>query len=179
MNSKTQLSLLFIFLAVVSISAFSYFSNSDDEITTIIETVPEEEIIEEESTTTTLLIEEFPFLDVSLQDFISEVYGANIINCKTKIELAYSEPECLKDTYEANLLILNEKNTFTNQAQTAKDFLIKNRETLTQSNINKLLEVIEYTTLIYNLEEQTILLDSLYKERFNSNIKRTAIFCYS
>ena len=71
MNSKTQLSLLFIFLAVVSISAFSYFSNSDDEITTIIETVPEEEIIEEESTTTTLLIEEFPFLDVSLQDFIS------------------------------------------------------------------------------------------------------------
>ena len=176
MNSKTQLSLLFVFLAVVSISAFSYFSNSDDEITTIIETAPEEEIIEEESTTTTLLIEEFPFLDVSLQDFISEVYGANIINCKTKIELAYSEPECLKDTYEANLLILNEKNTFTNQAQTAKDFLIKNRETLTQSNINKLLEVIEYTTLIYNLEEQTILLDSLYKERFNSNIKRTAIF---
>ena len=74
------------------------------------------------------------------------------------------------------MLILNEKNTFTNQAQTAKDFLIKNRETLTQSNINKLLEVIEYTTLIYNLEEQTILLDSLYKERFNSNIKRTAIF---
>ena len=49
MNSKTQLSLLFIFLAVVSISAFSYFSNSDDEITTIIENVPEEEIIEEES----------------------------------------------------------------------------------------------------------------------------------
>ena len=48
MNSKTQLSLLFVFLAVVSISAFSYFSNSDDEITTIIETVPEEEIIEEE-----------------------------------------------------------------------------------------------------------------------------------
>ena len=122
------------------------------------------------------LSEEFPFLDVSLQDFISEVYGANIINCKTKIELAYSEPECLKDTYEANLLILNEKNTFTNQAQTAKDFLIKNRETLTQSNINKLLEVIEYTTIIYNLEEQTILLESLYKERFNSNIKRTAIF---
>ena len=176
MNNKTQLSLLFIFLAVVSISAFLYFSNSDDEVITISETIPEKEVINEQSTTTTLSVEEFPFLDESLQDFINEVYESNIINCKTKIALAFSEPECLKDTYEANLVILKEKNTFISQAQIAKDYLIANKERLNKSNINKLLEIIEYTTIIYNLEEQTTLLTNLYEERFNSNIKRTAIF---
>ncbi|MGI9571855.1 MAG: DUF3152 domain-containing protein, partial [Candidatus Actinomarinaceae bacterium] len=42
--------------------------------------------------------------------------------------------------------------------------------------INKLLEIIKYKEIIENLERETILISSLYEERFQSSIKRTAIF---
>ena len=50
---------------------------------------------------------------------------------------------------------------------------------LSQNNINKLLEVIKYTDIIENLEQETVLITSLYEERFKSSIKRTAIFANS
>ena len=176
MNNKTQLVILFTLLTAVAISALSYFSNSENEVGVSVEEVPTETVKPLESTSTTQLIEKFPFPDESLQDFINQIYTKNITNCKTKIEFTYSEPECLKDTYEANLLIIKEKNTYEELAQKANSFLIQNTKDLSQNNINKLLEIIKYKEIIENLEQETRLISALYEERFESSIKRTAIF---
>ena len=179
MNNKTQLVILFTLLTAVAISAFSYFSNSENEVVVSVEEIPTETVKPLENTSTTQLIEKFPFPDESLQDFINQIYTKNITNCKTKIEFTYSEPECLKDTYEANLLIIKEKNTYEELAQEANNFLIQNTKDLSQNNINKLLEIIKYKEIIENLEQETRLISALYEERFESSIKRTAIFANS
>ena len=179
MNNKTQLVILFTLLTAVAISAFSYFSNSENEVVVSVEEIPTEPVKPLENTSTTQLIEKFPFPDESLQDFINQIYTKNITNCKTKIEFIYSEPECLKDTYEANLLIIKEKNTYEELAQEANNFLIQNTKDLSQNNINKLLEIIKYKEIIENLEQETRLISALYEERFESSIKRTAIFANS
>ncbi len=179
MNNKTQLVILFTLLTVVAISAFSYFSNSENEVVVSVEEIPTETVKPLENTSTTQLIEKFPFPDESLQDFINQIYTKNITNCKTKIEFTYSEPECLKDTYEANLLIIKEKNTYEELAQEANTFLVQNTKELSQNNINKLLEIIKYKEIIENLEQETRLISALYEERFESSIKRTAIFANS
>ena len=179
MNNKTQLVILFTLLTAVAISALSYFSNSENEVDVSVEEVQTETVKPLESTSTTQLIEKFPFPDESLQDFINQIYTKNITNCKTKIEFTYSEPECLKDTYEANLLIIKEKNTYEELAQEANSFLIQNTKDLSQNNINKLLEIIKYKEIIENLEQETRLISALYEERFESSIKRTAIFANS
>ena len=179
MNNKTQLVILFTLLTAVAISAFSYFSNSENEVVVSVEEIPTEPVKPLENTSTTQLIEKFPFPDESLQDFINQIYTKNITNCKTKIEFTYSEPECLKDTYEANLLIIKEKNTYEELAQEANNFLIQNTKDLSQNNINKLLEIIKYKEIIENLEQETRLISALYEERFESSIKRTAIFANS
>ena len=179
MNNKTQLLILFTLLTAVAISALSYFSNSENEVDVSVEEVQTETVKPLESTSTTQLIEKFPFPDESLQDFINQIYTKNITNCKTKIEFTYSEPECLKDTYEANLLIIKEKNTYEELAQEANSFLVQNTKDLSQNNINKLLEIIKYKEIIENLEQETRLISALYEERFESSIKRTAIFANS
>ena len=179
MNNKTQLVILFTLLTAVAISALSYFSNSENEVVVSVEEIPTEPVKPLENTSTTQLIEKFPFPDESLQDFINQIYTKNITNCKTKIEFTYSEPECLKDTYEANLLIIKEKNTYEELAQEANNFLIQNTKDLSQNNINKLLEIIKYKEIIENLEQETRLISALYEERFESSIKRTAIFANS
>ena len=179
MNNKTQLVILFTLLTVVAISAFSYFSNSENEVVVSVEEIPTETVKPLENTSTTQLIEKFPFPDESLQDFINQIYTKNITNCKTKIEFTYSEPECLKDTYEANLLIIKEKNTYEELAQEANSFLVQNTKDLSKNNINKLLEIIKYKEIIQNLEQETRLITALYEERFASSIKRTAIFANS
>ncbi len=179
MNNKTQLVILFTVLTAVAISAFSYFSNSENEVVVSVEEIPTETVKPLENTSTTQLIEKFPFPDESLQDFINQIYTKNITNCKTKIEFTYSEPECLKDTYEANLLIIKEKNTYEELAQEANSFLVQNTKDLSQNNINKLLEIIKYKEIIENLEQETRLISALYEERFESSIKRTAIFANS
>ena len=179
MNNKKQLVILFTLLTAVAISAFSYFSNSENEVVVSVEEIPTETVKPLENTSTTQLIEKFPFPDESLQDFINQIYTKNITNCKTKIEFTYSEPECLKDTYEANLLIIKEKNTYEELAQEANSFLIQNTKDLSQNNINKLLEIIKYKEIIENLEQETRLIRALYEERFESSIKRTAIFANS
>ena len=179
MNNKTQLVILFTLLTAVAISALSYFSNSENEVDVSVEEVQTETVKPFESTSTTQLIEKFPFPDESLQDFINQIYTKNITNCKTKIEFTYSEPECLKDTYEANLLIIKEKNTYEELAQEANSFLVQNTKDLSQNNINKLLEIIKYKEIIENLEQETRLISALYEERFESSIKRTAIFANS
>ena len=179
MNNKTQLVILFTLLTAVAISALSYFSNSENEVDVSVEEVQTETVKPLESTSTTQLIEKFPFPDESLQDFINQIYTKNITNCKTKIEFTYSEPECLKDTYEANLLIIKEKNTYEELAQEANNFLVQNTKDLSQNNINKLLEIIKYKEIIENLEQETRLISALYEERFESSIKRTAIFANS
>ena len=179
MNNKTQLVILFTLLTAVAISALSYFSNSENEVDVSVEEVQTETVKPLESTSTTQLIEKFPFPDESLQDFINQIYTKNITNCKTKIEFTYSEPECLKDTYEANLLIIKEKNTYEELAQEANSFLVQNTKDLSQNNINKLLEIIKYKEIIENLEQETRLISALYEERFESSIKRTAIFANS
>ncbi|MAB37126.1 MAG: hypothetical protein CL495_03450 [Actinobacteria bacterium] len=179
MNNKTQLVILFTLLTAVAISAFSYFSNSENEVVVSVEEIPTETVKPLENTSTTQLIEKFPFPDESLQDFINQIYTKNITNCKTKIEFTYSEPECLKDTYEANLLIIKEKNTYEELAQEANTFLVQNTKELSQNNINKLLEIIKYKEIIENLEQETRLISALYEERFESSIKRTAIFANS
>ena len=179
MNNKTQLVILFTLLTAVAISAFSYFSNSENEVVVSVEEIPTETVKPLENTSTTQLIEKFPFPDESLQDFINQIYTKNITNCKTKIEFTYSEPECLKDTYEANLLIIKEKNTYEELAQEANSFLVQNTKDLSQNNINKLLEIIKYKEIIKNLEQETRLISALYEERFESSIKRTAIFANS
>ena len=179
MNNKTQLVILFTLLTAVAISAFSYFSNSENEVVVSVEEIPTETVKPLENTSTTQLIEKFPFPDESLQDFINQIYTKNITNCKTKIEFTYSEPECLKDTYEANLLIIKEKNTYEELAQEANNFLVQNTKDLSQNNINKLLEIIKYKEIIENLEQETRLISALYEERFESSIKRTAIFANS
>jgi hypothetical protein len=179
MNNKTQLVILFTLLTAVAISAFSYFSNSENEVVVSVEEIPTETVKPLENTSTTQLIEKFPFPDESLQDFINQIYTKNITNCKTKIEFTYSEPECLKDTYEANLLIIKEKNTYEELAQEANSFLVQNTKDLSQNNINKLLEIIKYKEIIENLEQETRLISALYEERFESSIKRTAIFANS
>ena len=179
MNNKTQLVILFALLTAVAISALSYFSNSENEVDVSVEEVQTETVKPLESTSTTQLIEKFPFPDESLQDFINQIYTKNITNCKTKIEFTYSEPECLKDTYEANLLIIKEKNTYEELAQEANSFLVQNTKDLSQNNINKLLEIIKYKEIIENLEQETRLISALYEERFESSIKRTAIFANS
>jgi len=179
MNNKTQLLILFTLLTAVAISALSYFSNSEKEVDVSVEEVQTETVKPLESTSTTQLIEKFPFPDESLQDFINQIYTKNITNCKTKIEFIYSEPECLKDTYEANLLIIKEKNTYGELAQKANSFLVQNTKDLSQNNINKLLEIIKYKEIIENLEQETRLISALYEERFESSIKRTAIFANS
>ena len=171
--------MLFTLLTVVAISAFSYFSNSENEVVVSVEEIPTETVKPLENTSTTQLIEKFPFPDESLQDFINQIYTKNITNCKTKIEFTYSEPECLKDTYEANLLIIKEKNTYEELAQEANSFLVQNTKDLSQNNINKLLEIIKYKEIIENLEQETRLISALYEERFESSIKRTAIFANS
>ena len=179
MNNKKQLVILFTLLTAVAISAFSYFSNSENEVVVSVEEIPTETVKPLENTSTTQLIEKFPFPDESLQDFINQIYTKNITNCKTKIEFTYSEPECLKDTYEANLLIIKEKNTYEELAQEANSFLVQNTKDLSQNNINKLLEIIKYKEIIENLEQETRLISALYEERFESSIKRTAIFANS
>ena len=179
MNNKTQLVILFTLLTAVAISALSYFSNSENEVDVSAEVVPTETVKSLESTSTTQLIEKFPFPDESLQDFINQIYTKNITSCKTKIEFTYSEPECLKDTYEANLVILKEKNTYEELAQKANNFLLQNTKDLSKNNINKLLEIIKYTEIIENLDQETRLISALYEERFASSIKRTAIFANS
>ena len=179
MNNKTQLVILFTLLTAVAISALSYFSNSENEVDVSVEEVQTETVKPLESTSTTQLIEKFPFPDESLQDFINQIYTKNITSCKTKIEFTYSEPECLKDTYEANLLIIKEKNTYEELAQEANSFLVQNTKDLSQNNINKLLEIIKYKEIIENLEQETRLIRALYEERFESSIKRTAIFANS
>ena len=179
MNNKKQLVILFTLLTAVAISALSYFSNSENEVDVSAEVVPTETVKSLESTSTTQLIEKFPFPDESLQDFINQIYTKNITNCKTKIEFTYSEPECLKDTYEANLLIIKEKNTYEELAQEANSFLVQNTKDLSKNNINKLLEIIKYKEIIQNLEQETRLITALYEERFASSIKRTAIFANS
>ena len=179
MNNKTQLVILFTLLTAVAISAFSYFSNSENEVVVSVEEIPTETVKPLENTSTTQIIEKFPFPDESLQDFINQIYTKNITNCKTKIEFTYSEPECLKDTYEANLLIIKEKNTYEELAQEANTFLVQNTKDLSQNNINKLLEIIKYKEIIENLEQETRLISALYEERFESSIKRTAIFANS
>ena len=179
MNNKKQLVILFTVLTVVAISALSYFSNSENEVDVSVEEVQTETVKPLESTSTTQLIEKFPFPDESLQDFINQIYTKNITNCKTKIEFTYSEPECLKDTYEANLLIIKEKNTYEELAQEANSFLVQNTKDLSKNNINKLLEIIKYKEIIQNLEQETRLITALYEERFASSIKRTAIFANS
>ena len=176
MNNRTQLVLLFTLLAAVSISAFGYFSNTDSAVVTEIEEIPNDTVEPDEITSTTQVVERFQFPDESLQDFISEVYKANITNCNTKIAFAFSKPECLKDTYEANLLIINEKKVYEELAQKANKFLLENTKDIPQNNINKLLEIIKYKEIIESLERETILISSLYEERFQSSIKRTAIF---
>ena len=179
MNNKKQLVILFTLLTAVAISAFSYFSNSENEVVVSVEEIPTEPVKPLENTSTTQLIEKFPFPDESLQDFINQIYTKNITNCKTKIEFTYSEPECLKDTYEANLLIIKEKNTYEELAQEANSFLVQNTKDLSKNNINKLLEIIKYKEIIQNLEQETRLITALYEERFASSIKRTAIFANS
>jgi len=179
MNNKKQLVILFTLLTAVAISAFSYFSNSENEVVVSVEEIPTETVKPLENTSTTQLIEKFPFPDESLQDFINKIYTKNITNCKTKIEFTYSEPECLKDTYEANLLIIKEKNTYEELAQEANSFLVQNTKDLSKNNINKLLEIIKYKEIIQNLEQETRLITALYEERFASSIKRTAIFANS
>ena len=179
MNNKKQLVILFTLLTAVAISAFSYFSNSENEVVVSVEEIPTETVKPLENTSTTQLIEKFPFPDESLQDFINQIYTKNITNCKTKIEFTYSEPECLKDTYEANLLIIKEKNTYEELAQEANSFLVQNTKDLSKNNINKLLEIIKYKEIIQNLEQETRLITALYEERFASSIKRTAIFTNS
>ncbi|MDG1202092.1 MAG: DUF3152 domain-containing protein [Candidatus Actinomarina sp.] len=179
MNNKKQLVILFTLLTAVAISAFSYFSNSENEVVVSVEEIPTETVKPLENTSTTQLIEKFPFPDESLQDFINQIYTKNITNCKTKIEFTYSEPECLKDTYEANLLIIKEKNTYEELAQEANTFLVQNTKDLSQNNINKLLEIIKYKEIIENLEQETRLISALYEERFESSIRRTAIFANS
>ena len=179
MNNKTQLIILFTVLTAVAISALSYFSNSENEVDVSVEEVQTETVKPFESTSTTQLIEKFPFPDESLQDFINQIYTKNITSCKTKIEFTYSKPECLKDTYEANLLIIKEKNTYEELAQEANSFLVQNTKDLSQNNINKLLEIIKYKEIIENLEQETRLISALYEERFESSIKRTAIFANS
>lgn len=179
MNNKKQLVILFTLLTAVAISAFSYFSNSENEVVVSVEEIATETLKPLENTSTTQLIEKFPFPDESLQDFINQIYTKNITNCKTKIEFTYSEPECLKDTYEANLLIIKEKNTYEELAQEANSFLVQNTKDLSKNNINKLLEIIKYKEIIQNLEQETRLITALYEERFASSIKRTAIFANS
>ena len=179
MNNKKQLVILFTLLTAVAISAFSYFSNSENEVVVSVEEILTETVKPLENTSTTQLIEKFPFPDESLQDFINQIYTKNITNCKTKIEFTYSEPECLKDTYEANLLIIKEKNTYEELAQEANSFLVQNTKDLSKNNINKLLEIIKYKEIIQNLEQETRLITALYEERFASSIKRTAIFANS
>ena len=179
MNNKTQLVILFTLLTAVAISALSYFSNSENEVDVSVEEVQTETVKPFESTSTTQLIEKFPFPDESLQDFINQIYTKNITSCKTKIEFTYSKPECLKDTYEANLLIIKEKNTYEELAQEANSFLVQNTKDLSKNNINKLLEIIKYKEIIQNLEQETRLITALYEERFASSIKRTAIFANS
>ena len=179
MNNKKQLVILFTLLTAVAISAFSYFSNSENEVVVSVEEIPTETVKPLENTSTTQLIEKFPFPDESLQDFINQIYTKNITNCKTKIEFTYSEPECLKDTYEANLLIIKEKHTYEELAQEANSFLVQNTKDLSKNNINKLLEIIKYKEIIQNLEQETRLITALYEERFASSIKRTAIFANS
>ena len=179
MNNKKQLVILFTLLTAVAISAFSYFSNSENEVVVSVEEIPTETVKPLENTSTTQLIEKFPFPDESLQDFINQIYTKNITNCKTKIEFTYSEPECLKDTYEANLLVIKEKNTYEELAQEANSFLVQNTKDLSKNNINKLLEIIKYKEIIQNLEQETRLITALYEERFASSIKRTAIFANS
>ncbi|MDA9607788.1 DUF3152 domain-containing protein [Candidatus Actinomarina] len=179
MNNKKQLVILFTLLTAVAISALSYFSNSENEVDVSVEEVQTETVKPLENTSTTQLIEKFPFPDESLQDFINQIYTKNITSCKTKIEFTYSEPECLKDTYEANLLIIKEKNTYEELAQEANSFLVQNTKDLSKNNINKLLEIIKYKEIIQNLEQETRLITALYEERFASSIKRTAIFANS
>ena len=179
MNNKKQLVILFTLLTAVAISAFSYFSNSENEVVVSVEEIATETLKPLENTSTTQLIEKFPFPDESLQDFINQIYTKNITNCKTKIEFTYSEPECLKDTYEANVLIIKEKNTYEELAQEANSFLVQNTKDLSKNNINKLLEIIKYKEIIQNLEQETRLITALYEERFASSIKRTAIFANS
>ena len=58
----------------------------------------------------------------------------------------------------------------------AKEYLVSDADSLTQNEINKLLDVVEYNTMIINLELETSLISSLYEEKMQSNIRRTAIF---
>ena len=176
MNNKSQLLILFVFLSVVSISAFSFFSNSDDEI--LQETSEEllKEVTAEEITTTTEAEKEFNYPDETLQDFIENVYTENILSCDSMTEVYDSDSECLKNTYDANLIILRNKDIFLDIAQDAKNYLISNKDRINKNEINNLLEISKYKTVINNLEQETLLINSLYEEKFKSSIKRTAIF---
>ena len=176
MNNKSQLLLLFLVLAAVSVSAFSFFSNTDKEVVVEIEEQSENEIPAKESTTTTQAQKKFDYPIESLQDFVRNIYEQNILNCDATIELANSDLECLKSTYDANLIILQDKKVFQDHAEKAKEYLISSADSLTQNEINKLLDIVDYNTVIINLERETSLVSSLYEEKVQSNIMRTAIF---
>ena len=175
MNNRSQLLILFLVLTAVSVSAFSFFSNTDTEVVEI-EEQSENEITSEEITTTTQAEEKFEYPAESLQEFMQNIYEQNVLNCDALIELSNSDPECLKSTYEANLIILQDKKKFEDHAQKAREYLISDADSLTQNEINKLLDVVDYTTMIINLELETSLISSLYEEKVESNIRRTAIF---
>ena len=176
MNNRSQLLILFLVLTAVSVSAFSFFSNTDSEVVIEIEEQSENEIPAEEITTTTQAQKKFDYPTESLQEFMQNIYEQNVLNCDAMIELANSDPECLKSTYEANLIILQDKKIFQDHAQKAKEYLVSDADSLTQNEINKLLDVVEYNTMIINLELETSLISSLYEEKMQSNIRRTAIF---
>ena len=176
MNKKSQLLILFTFLSVISFSAYTFFSNSDDEILQETNVESLKELTTEEITTTTEMEKKFNYPGETLEDFIQNVYTENILSCNTVTELYDSDPECLKNTYDANLIILRDKNIFLNIAQDAKNYLISNKEGIDQNEINKLLEISAYKTVINNLEQETLLIKSLYEEKLNSSINRTAIF---
>ena len=172
MNNRSQLLILFLVLTAVSVSAFSFFSNTDSEVVVEIEEQSENEIPAEEITTTTQAQKKFDYPAESLQEFMQNIYEQNVLNCDTLIELANSDPECLKSTYEANLIILQDKKIFQDHAQKAREYLFSDADSLTQNEINKLLDVVEYNTMIINLELETSLISSLYEEKMQSNLNQ-------
>ena len=65
-NNRYQLLILFLVLTAVSVSAFSFFSNTDSEVVEI-EEQSENEILAEDITTTTQVEEKFEYQAERLQ----------------------------------------------------------------------------------------------------------------
>ena len=61
MNKKSQLLILFTFLSVISFSAYTFFSNSDDEILQETNAESLKELTTEEITTTTEMEKKFNY----------------------------------------------------------------------------------------------------------------------